>query len=234
MLGILGITSPACLYFLKFLHEFLSELSPNSHPSAQPLYLLRMENTREYQSSIADLQEVWPVLMGKAISELMDSGATRVVCPANSNHAVYARVAESTGGVWLHIADPVLEVINALGIKKVLVLGTSMTASADVYGSRYASHGVSVVYPEAKLQEQLHQAIVMELINDQVGVRTREVISELQQHAGQSCDGIVLGCTELLMVQEDLEKLGLPVIDSCRELARASAECIRRQVFCQG
>jgi aspartate racemase len=224
MLGILGITPPATLYFVKYLHDLSDECISGNH---SPLYHLRMENPNTYLTTVASRKKDWVGMMVDAVSQMIDLGVSRVVCPANSNHSVYDDVCSLVGNAWIHIADPVLARLNQLGLRRVMVLGTSVTVADNIYGSRYQSEPIEVVYLTDRLQNELHKAIVSELVFGHQGVLISKVLIDLKAELDSSeCDGIILGCTELTMVEASLANFELPIVDSCRELAKFASSLV--------
>lgn len=75
--------------------------------------LLKIRSFSEYFHA-AD-KSVWTQLMIRDFNELIDAGCDLLVCPANTNHIVYDHFLPNLSVPWLHIADPVEDVLKSGG-----------------------------------------------------------------------------------------------------------------------
>lgn len=229
MLGIIGITAPALEYFLRHLHEEVVRQPPDSDA---PLYILRMENQKAFVDSLSERQIRWPVYMQRAIQHLLDHGATKIVCPANTNHAIYEYMSPEFADVWLHIADPVIGALNDRNISNAMLLGTAITVESGFYQQKFNAVGGVLHRPSPEAQALLHKAIIKELIIHQPAEYTAQALEMLRQEClARDCTAIVLGCTELGMMHHELASWGVEIIDSCQELARASHQFLARGAY---
>ncbi|HEX9163531.1 MAG TPA: aspartate/glutamate racemase family protein, partial [Thermoanaerobaculia bacterium] len=98
---------------------------------------------------------------------------------------------------------------------------------SEVYPDKLAARGVECVRPRADEREEINRIIMDELV---YGVFKPEAVKYFQRVirrlAGEGCDAVVLGCTEIPLIMNDANS-PLPVLDSTRLLARAA---LRRAV----
>ena len=179
---------------------------------------------------LADYME--PIYRGDwaAVGELMLSsaqkldsiGANFVICPDNTIHQALPFVIERSPVPWLHIAEVVATEAQARGFRKLGLTGTRWLVESEVYPQKLAARGIGYVRPDAGQRSEINRIIMDELVN---GSFKPEAVAYFQQTiaglAGQGCDAVVLGCTEIPLIMSDANS-PLPTLDSTRLLARAA------------
>jgi aspartate racemase len=159
-------------------------------------------------------------LMLASARKLRTMGADFVICPDNTLHQAFARVAPRSPLPWLHIAEAVAAEAAARGFRRPGLLGTRWLVLGPVYPAHY-------VRPEPAEREELNRIIMEELVcgifRPEALAFHQRVIARMKQ-AG--CDAVVLGCTEIPLLVDDSSS-PLPTLDSTRLLARAA---LRRAV----
>jgi aspartate racemase len=161
-------------------------------------------------------------LMLESARKLAASGADFLICPDNTIHQAFARVAARSPLPWLHIADVAAREAARRGFRRVGILGTHWLVGSEVYPERFAAHGLAWERPGEADRVAVGRIIMEELVAGiqhpgQVA-RLQEVIVRLR---ARGCDAVVLGCTELPLVLDDGNS-PLPTLDSTRLLARAA------------
>ena len=133
---------------------------------------------------------------------LAGAGADRLVICTNTMHRMADAVEQAAGIPLLHIADPTGEVVKAVGIGKVGLLGTAFTMEQDFYRGRLAQrHGLDVLVPEAEDRVLVHQVIYEELVAGVVREQSREAYrSVIARLIERGAEGVILGCTEIMLL----------------------------------
>jgi aspartate racemase len=156
--------------------------------------------------------------------KLRDSGADFVVCPDNTAHIAFERIALRLPLPWLHIADAVGAEAARQRFRRVGLLGTRPLLESDVYDGRLALHDVEVVRPTIAEMDSLNVVIFDELCRGIVSARGRDLLrrigSRLRDEEG--ADAAVLGCTALPLLIDAAAPPDIPTLDSTRLLARAA------------
>lgn len=188
------------------------EVSMHTHPLAR--YMERI-----YEDDWDGVAE----LMLSSATKLASIGAELLVCPDNTIHQAFARVAEQSPVPWLHIAEVVGEEALARGRARLGILGTRYLMEGPVYADALTSLGIETVIPAEDERARINSIIFDELVagvsSDVSRAYFNRVIARLRDEDG--CDAVVLGCTEIpLLVRPD--EAGLPTLDSTRLLARAA------------
>jgi aspartate racemase len=221
-IGIVGVSAPgAALCFETICCEAPALLGPHAHPEVSLHATSFAEHVRLLEAGD------WPG-MGKLLLEsarkLASIGARFVICPDNTAHQALEYAADSPIP-WLHIAQVVEREAARQGYQRLAILGTRYLMEGPVYADALAASGVSWCIPPESDRQRINQLIFEELVLGRVSEQARaelgRIIRELRR--SESCDAVVLGCTELplLVTPESCE---LPLLDSTRLLARAALQ----------
>jgi aspartate racemase len=161
-------------------------------------------------------------LMLSSADRLAKAGADFLISPDNTIHHAFDLVAPRSPLPWLHIVDEVAVVAKSRGYRKLGITGTRYTMEGTVYQQKLPAAGFEFVVPDEAARARIDEIIMDELVN---GVFAPESRSYLQQVIGrmshQGCDAVVLGCTEIPLLIDDITS-PLPTLDSTRILARAA------------
>jgi aspartate racemase len=95
---------------------------------------------------------------------------------------------------------------------------------ASFYVEGFARHGISVIVPDAKEQELIHDRYVNELIPAQFRPETRSavlgIVAAMKSRSG--IDAVLLAGTELPLLLPEPEYLGIAFLDTGRIHAEAA------------
>ena len=219
-IGIVGVSyEGAALCYRTICQEGKDWLGMYEHPQVT----MHTFNLNDYKKpSDADR---WDLVGGRILASanlLASAGAELLICPDNTVHFSIDAIMDRSPLPWLHIAEEVAREAIAKGFRNVAILGTQPLMEGPVYPRKLEPRGIRWQTPDLPERRQVHKYIVEELIYGTVLPGTRGYFQGLiRQLAGQGCDAVVLGCTEipLLISPEDSP---LPTLDSTRLLARAA------------
>jgi aspartate racemase len=160
-----------------------------------------------------------PVLQRDAV-KLANAGADLICIPCNTAHTFYEQLVAASPVPVLHMIRETAKRAKSIGAKRVGILATDGTIFSKVYQIALFEQGIEPVVPDAEMQKN-----VMSVIYDYVKAG-KEVTNEqweiLAQHMKElQCDRVILGCTELSIVNKEL-KLGDYYIDSLIVLAESA------------
>ncbi|MFJ7982947.1 aspartate/glutamate racemase family protein [Lysinibacillus xylanilyticus] len=164
-----------------------------------------------------------PVIVADA-KKLASVGANMIAIPCNTAHTFYDEIDEGSPVPVLHMIRETAKRASDLGAKRVGILATTGTLTSRMYQDALEEFGITPVIPDDVMKEK-----VMSIIYDYVKAG-KDVSHEDWQPIEETmlalnCDRIVLGCTELSIVNRDL-KLCDKYIDSLIVLAeRAILAC---------
>lgn len=164
-----------------------------------------------------------PVIVADA-KKLASVGADMIAIPCNTAHTFYDEIVEGSPVPVLHMIRETAKRASDLGAERVGILATTGTLTSRMYQDALEEFGITPVVPDDMMKEK-----VMSIIYDYVKAG-KDVSQEDWQPIEEAmlalnCDRIVLGCTELSIVNRDL-KLSDRYIDSLIVLAeRAILAC---------
>jgi len=211
----------AALCYRTVALEGAKALGPHDHPEVS----MHTHPLAQYMSFI--YAGDWPgvaELMLASAEKLAQAGADFLICPDNTIHQAFGLLEHRSPRPWLHIAQEVAKEARLRNFKRLGVLGTRYLMEGPVYPEKLKAASLEYRLPGPKERERINQIIMDELVNAQFTspslVYFQEVIRTL---AGQGCDAVVLGCTEIpLLVTSDSSSL--PTLDSTRLLAKAAVK----------
>ncbi|WP_342514457.1 amino acid racemase [Sporosarcina sp. FSL K6-1522] len=162
-----------------------------------------------------------PVIVADA-QRLGAAGADILAIPCNTAHSFLGQIQEGTDLPVINMIGETAARAAADGAKRIGVLATTGTISTGIYQAACEQHGMTPIVPDAHIQ-----SVIMSLIYDDVKAgkpADREkwtIIQAAMDEAG--CDKVILGCTELSVVRQELG-LGEQCIDSLLVLAETAIE----------
>lgn len=221
-IGIVGCSAEgAALCYRTLCTEGPRRFGPHAHPEVS----LHTASLADYVACLE--RDDWPgvaELMLASANKLAAIGAEFLICPDNTIHQALPQVEPRSPLPWLHIVDVVAAEAVERGYKRLGLLGTRWLVDGPVYTERLAARDVACVRPSQTEREDVHRIIMDELV---CGVAAPTAITALQRIiarlAGEGCDAVVLGCTEIPLIIDD-RNAALPTLDSTRLLARAALE----------
>ncbi|MGE7600278.1 aspartate/glutamate racemase family protein [Lysinibacillus fusiformis] len=164
-----------------------------------------------------------PVIIEDA-KKLASIGADMIAIPCNTAHTFYDEIQEGSPIPVLHMIRETAKRASELGAERVGILATTGTLTSHMYQDALEEYGITPVVPDNEMR-----AHVMSIIYDYVKAGKNVTQDDWQPiedaMLALNCDRLVLGCTELSIVNRDL-KLSNIYIDSLIVLAeRAILAC---------
>jgi aspartate racemase len=138
------------------------------------------------------------VRLAGAAAQVEAAGADLLLLCTNTMHRVADQVAAAVRIPLLHIADVTAAAVLRAGVRTVGLLGTAFTMEQDFYRDRLASHGLTVIVPEAADRAVVHAVIYDELVVGVVSEASRKAYAGvIDRLVAAGAQGVVLGCTEI-------------------------------------
>ena len=224
VLGILGGVGPlATAYFMELIINKTPARRDQDHI---PMIVYNDPQIPDRTAYILDKSRENPCPeMVKVAGWLERAGADFIAIPCNTAHYFYDAINEAVAVPVLNIMEETAHaVMKAVGQGATIgLLATEGTVSSGVFQSFFEKSGLTTLTPDPKNQQKL-----MELIYD--GVKTSHPynpqdfcdIAERLHNAG--CAAVVVGCTELSVIYQDLADKPPYLVDSLDVLAQT---CVR-------
>jgi aspartate racemase len=187
------------------------EVSMHTHPLADYMVPIR-----------AGDWDAVAALMLDSCRRLASIGAEVAICPDNTIHQAFDRVAAESPIPWLHIAEVVAQAAKAQGFTTVGLTGTKYLMTGPVYPDRLRRYGIACHIPDADDRARMDAVIFGELVNGVFREESRLYFNAvIRRLKDRGCQAVVLGCTEIPLLV-DPNDCPLPTLDSTRLLARAA------------
>jgi aspartate racemase len=202
MLGGMSWESSAVYY--RLVNELVRERLGGLHSARCVLLSVDFAEIEALQVS-GRWDEAGALLAGTA-AQVEAAGADILLLCTNTMHKVADQVAAAVGIPLVHLADATAAAVQTAGVSTVGLLGTAFTMEQGFYRDRLASHGLTVLTPEADDRAVVHSVIYEELCLGVVSEASRAAyIAVIERLVAAGAEGVVLGCTEieLLIGQAD-------------------------------
>ena len=162
-------------------------------------------------------------VLASSARQVEAAGADFLLICTNTMHKVAPQIEAAIGIPILHIADATAESIQAQTMHTVGLLGTNFTMEQDFYKGRLVEkHGLNVIVPSAADRQIVHRVIYEELVLGIVKEESRaEYLRIMQQMADEGAQGIIEGCTEIVMLVQQ-EHTEIPLFDTTAIHAEAA------------
>jgi aspartate racemase len=137
---------------------------------------------------------------------------------SNTPHVVFAELQQRARLPLLSLVEAACVATQALGLKRVGLIGTRFTRQGSFYPGVFGRAGVELVTPNLDEQILIHDRYVGELIHGvflpETAARVREIIEGFQAREG--IDGLILGGTELPLLLRSGPAPAIPYLDTTR------------------
>lgn len=218
-LGILGGLGPmAGVYFYEKVTALTKAECDQEHIN---VLLTGFADTPDRTAFILGKSTVDPTpRMIECAQTLERAGADLIAMPCNTAHYFYDAVAGSVKIPMLNIIRETLKLAKDKGASKIGILATEGTLAAGTYPFAAAEFGIACAAPTPE-----EQAVITSIIYNEIKRGKRPDMRAFYRVANRmlddGCDLLVLGCTELSLLERDYH-LGGRFVDSIDALARAT------------
>jgi aspartate racemase len=209
----------AALCYRTICIEGAALVGPHDHPEVS----LHTHSLAEYKKfyPTGDWEGVARLMLSSA-EKLAHAGADFLICPDNTIHAAFDKVAPRSPLPWLHIAEEVAKEAQRQRYKRLGVLGTFSLTGNQVYPEKLGELGIECCFQDEAGRNEIEHIIMDELVYGELPPTSLLYFQQaIDDFRDLGCDAVVLGCTEIpLLVQAG--DSSLPTLDSTRLLARAA------------
>jgi aspartate racemase len=159
-----------------------------------------------------------------AAKRLEAGGADCVLLCSNTTHKLFSVVENAVQIPVINVIDETAREIKARAIKRVGLLGTGFTMNQAFYKDRLETHDLEVMLPEIPDREIIDRIIFAELVQGKTLEPSKlEYIRIMQDLVNKGCEGIILGCTEIMLLVNQSDS-SVPVFDTTTIHALAAVD----------
>lgn len=137
-----------------------------------------------------------------------------IVLTCNTAHHFFDTLQAATPIPILHMPkEAVKEVMKQKEVGKVAFLGTTGSVKAGIYETQMRQAGLEVYLPTEKLQDKINHLIYHD-IKENDFLNQSLYVEILKDAVDAGCKQIILGCTELSLMEASFGQHDYPVIDA--------------------
>ncbi len=218
-----GLSWESSAQYYRVINETVRHRLGGLHSAQSLMYTVDFAEIEQYQHA-GEWERATGVLRDAA-QRLERGGADVLLICSNTMHRMAGEIEEQVGIPLLHIADPTAERIQALGFRRVGLLGTAFTMEQPFYRGRLQeNYGLEVLIPAADERREVHRIIYEELVQGRIEAESRAAYVRVMQNLiEQGAEGIILGCTEIMLLVGP-DDCSVPLFDTTTLHAVAAVE----------
>ena len=158
-------------------------------------------------------------------------GTSFITMPCNTAHHFYNRLQELSAAPIINMPRETLEWIARryprTSHPRIGFMGTMGSISSDIYRIPVEQAGYEFVTPDEPLQREIDALIYLDVKGGRTFDERRYLHPIEALLHNRHCDVVVLGCTELSVLNEAFPHHELPVVDAQEVLAHRTVEMAR-------
>ncbi len=163
-----------------------------------------------------------PILHEEAL-KLQDAGADFLVMTCNTAYYFYDEITENLNIPFINIIEETVIHAKKRGFKKICILATTGNIKSKLYQSMCKKYGLDFIVPNEE-QQKIVMEIIYGCIKKGIDPNIDTFNSLIYDFKINQCDGVILGCTELSILKNNLNLCQDFFIDSLEVLARKTIE----------
>ena len=212
-IGLLGGMSwESTELYYRWINEETRNRRGGLHSAPIAMVSVDFEEIEKLQHA-GDWEQAGEVLADRA-RRIESAGADFLLICTNTMHKVAEQVEEAISIPLLHLADATAARIKQAGMGTIGLLGTAFTMEQDFYRGRLEGQGIKVLVPSQADRDIVHRIIYEELCLGQVRDESRrEYLRIIDLLAGQGAQGVIEGCTEIVMLVQQ-PHTSVPLFDT--------------------
>jgi len=202
LIGLIGgISWESTQEYYRLINKYVNLELGGYHSASCILYSVDFHTIHSLQ-----LEENWNAISTYILniaSKLVKAGAELLLICSNTIHIIAEEIEQDVSIPLVHIADATGNEILKTGYSTVGLLGTIFTMEKEFYQNRLRKFNIQTIIPNRTQREVIQQIIFSELVFGQIKDSSREkVLNIISNLKSRGAEGIILGCTELpLLIQ---------------------------------
>jgi aspartate racemase len=208
-----GMSWQSSAAYYRIINETMKARKGPLYSAKSLMYTVNFHDIEQMQHE-GEWDKAGEVLVDAA-QRLERGGADCIVLCTNTMHKLASVIEAAVKIPFIHIADATAEQVKKQGMKKIGLLGTGFTMEQDFYKGRLAEkYGLEVIIPEKVDRDIVHRVIYDELCQGKIEASSKsEYVRILQDLADKGAEGIILGCTEIMLLVGQADS-SVPVFDT--------------------
>jgi aspartate racemase len=165
------------------------------------------------------------------IERLARAGADFALIAAVTPHLSFDKLEQRAGIPMLSIVEATADAATKAGLRRLALFGTRFTMEAALFPEAFARRGMTIVVPNEREREFIHEKYMGELFVGVILAETRAALVDIVETMKQrdNVDGLILGGTELSLILREPTAADLPVLDTTQIHVETALEWMLRE-----
>lgn len=227
-LGILGGLGPmSSAYFYELVTEHTYAECDQDHID---IILSSRATTPDRTAFITGASNDNPLFtMKEEALKLISVGVDVIAIPCNTAHYFYNSLSMACSIPILNIIDLTVGYAKSLNIKNLGIMATKGTISSKSYQNVCQKHGINCVCCDNEFQIKVNEIIYNSIKKGKLP-NILDFESVCNNFMSKGCEKIILGCTELSLINKKYSLLGSIFIDALDVLAACTVSVCNKKI----
>ena len=164
----------------------------------------------------------------KDVKDLESLGCNYAAMICNTSHSFYDELKVITNMQIINMPELTLKEIFKNGYKRPGLMATEGTIKTKVY-EKFNKYNLDIIIPESNIQKEINE-LIYDYVKKNIKVPQEKFINIIKYFMDNSCDSIILGCTELSVIMNELEINSENIFDSTTVLAKKIIETYKNSM----
>ena len=215
--GIIGGIGPESTieYYRLIISSYLDHEKLGNYPQI----IINSVNMKKMLDLIGEnkLTEVTDYLVAE-VQKLAKAGADFALLASNTPHIVFDQINQASALPLVSIVEATCEEVINMGLKRIGLFGTKFTMQSGFYHRIFSINDISVIIPEEKEQNYIHDKYMGELVKGIIRDETKNELLKIINNLKDKHDiqGLILGGTELPLILKETDANEIPFFDTTR------------------
>lgn len=215
-IGVLGGLGP--LATVKFLEKVIDLTEAKNDQENVDMVILNHSSVPDRTDYLLNNNKPNPLPYLINDAKLLESiGCEYLVMPCNTAHSFYDEINNSINSKLINMVSETIKECNIRNIKKVGLMATRGTIATKIF-DKY-NDSIELIIPDENTQK-LVDILIFDKVKKNINVSLDEYEKVLNYFYSLGCESVILGCTELSVINEDLKYSDKKIIDTIDVLAR--------------
>ena len=230
ILGMIGGTGPESTveYYRRLIATYHARVSQSGAP---PIIINSVDNKNLVKWFTAGELACVIDFLAAEIERLARAGADFALIAAVTPHLGFDKLQQRARIPLLSIVEATADAATKVGLRRLALFGTRFTMQSAMFPEAFARRGMTIVVPNEKEREFIHEKYVGELFVGAILDETRAALIDIVETMKQrdNIDGLILGGTELSLILREPIAAGLPVLDTTQIHVETAIEWMLRE-----
>jgi len=224
-IGILGGLGPEpTVEYYQYIIEYFRK---KSNTDDTPEIIIYSVNLQEFLQFVENEErEKTTDWLLERIESLHKAGADFALIAAGTPHLFFEDIRKESPVPLLSIVEETAKRAQSMSLKKLLLLGTKFTMSANFFQKVFSQEDMEIVVPAKKEQDYIHSKLIDELqfgrVVESTKSRVHSIVKDIMEK--ESIDGVILGCTEIPLLMPEERLFGLPLLNTTKIHAESAVD----------